>query len=208
MDAQWSDLGSWNAISKFLPKNPDQNSLIGDVYALNTNNTTVLSNYRAVAVVGTSNLIIIETSDAVLIVNKENTTDIKLLTTEILKNKSDLLKLHRKSFRPWGWFDILENDNFFKVKRLFIKPKSSLSLQSHQHRSEHWVVISGIASIVIGKKTLELKENESIYIQKNEIHRLANNTNMPLEIIEVQTGEYLGEDDIKRFRDNYGRSIN
>jgi len=206
MKAGWSDLGSWNAISKFLPVNADRNSLIGDTYVLNACDTTILSNYRTVAAIGTNNLIIIETSDAVLVVNKENTSDIRLLTQEILKNKSYLLKLHRKSFRPWGWFDILESDHFFKVKRLFIKPKNSLSLQSHKHRAEHWVVISGRASIIIGKKTIQLKENESIYISKNEIHRLANDTNLPLEIIEVQTGEYLGEDDIKRYSDIYGRS--
>ena len=147
----------------------------------------------------------VETSDAVLVTKRDDIAGIKEVVSTLKKSKREEYDLHRKVYRPWGWYDTVEEGVGFKVKRILVNPGASLSLQKHNHRSEHWVVIRGVAEIVNGDKNLTLRENQSTYIPQGTKHRLINHGSIPLEIIEVQTGEYLGEDDIVRYDDNYGR---
>jgi mannose-1-phosphate guanylyltransferase/mannose-6-phosphate isomerase len=158
-----------------------------------------------VAVVGVKNLIIVETPDAVLIADRNQDQHIKVLVEGLVEDQREEQLFHRKVNRPWGWYDSIDAGENFKVKRIYVKPGASLSLQKHQSRAEHWVVVKGIAEITNGEKTITLKENESTFIPQGQLHRLRNSTNLPLEIIEVQSGEYLGENDIIRYDDTYGR---
>lgn len=205
LDAGWSDLGSFDALDEIEEKDKDDNILKGDVVSLNTKNTIAIASKKNVSLLGVSDLIVIETADAVLVANRNDAQSIKDLVNLLAKNHQHLLNEHTKENRPWGWFEILEEGDTFKVKRIHINPGKSISLQRHQHRSEHWVVIKGTASVIKGDQTFELTENESIFITKNQTHRLTNNTNNLLQIIEVQSGDYLGEDDIERLEDKYGR---
>jgi mannose-1-phosphate guanylyltransferase/mannose-6-phosphate isomerase len=155
--------------------------------------------------VGVENLIVVETPDAVLVADKTRSQDVKHIVTQLQKTKREEHTLHRKVYRPWGWYDSIDEGGRFKVKRIQVKPKASLSLQKHYHRAEHWIVVTGTAEITNGDKVLTLTENQSTYIPVGQVHRLANPCNAPLEIIEVQSGSYLGEDDIVRYEDKYGR---
>lgn len=206
LDAGWSDLGAWDAVWNVLPKDAQGNAHTGDVLATDSHNTLVHASSRLVSLVGVSDLVVIETADAVLVADKSRSQDVKHIVTALTQQKREEHTLHRKVHRPWGWYDSIDEGGRFKVKRIQVKPKASLSLQKHHHRAEHWIVVTGTAEITNGDKVLTLTENQSTYIPLGAVHRLANPGNIPLEIIEVQSGSYLGEDDIVRFEDTYGRA--
>ena len=205
LDAGWSDLGSFDALDEIEDKDKNGNIFKGDVVSLNTKNTIAITSKKNVSLLGLENLIVIETADSVLVANKNDAQSIKELVKVLEKNHQHLLNELTRVNRPWGWFETLKEDKSFKVKRIQINPGKSISLQRHEKRSEHWVVVLGKAIVQKDKKEFELNQNESTYIDKNEIHRLSNMSNEVLQIIEVQSGEYLGEDDIERLEDNYGR---
>lgn len=205
LDAGWSDLGAWDAVWDVLPKDEHGNAHVGDVLTAHSHNTLVHASSRLVSLVGVSNLIVVETPDAVLVADKARSQDVKHIVAQLQSTHREEHTLHRKVQRPWGWYDSIDEGGRFKVKRIQVKPGASLSLQKHHHRAEHWIVVKGTAEITNGEKVLLLTENQSTYIPLGEVHRLANPGSIPLEIIEVQSGSYLGEDDIVRFEDNYGR---
>jgi mannose-1-phosphate guanylyltransferase/mannose-6-phosphate isomerase len=205
LDAGWNDLGAWDAVWNVLPKDEAGNAHLGDVLTTDSKNTLVHATSRLVSLVGVENLIVVETPDAVLVADKTRSQDVKHIVTQLQKTQREEHTLHRKVHRPWGWYDSIDEGVRFKVKRIQVKPKASLSLQKHHHRAEHWIVVTGTAEITNGDKVLTLTENQSTYIPLGEVHRLANPGTIPLEIIEVQSGSYLGEDDIVRFEDTYGR---
>jgi mannose-1-phosphate guanylyltransferase/mannose-6-phosphate isomerase len=205
LDAGWNDLGAWDAVWNVLPKDEAGNAHLGDVLTTDSRNTLVHATSRLVSLVGVENLIVVETPDAVLVAEKTRSQDVKHIVTQLQKTKREEHTLHRKVHRPWGWYDSIDEGGRFKVKRIQVKPKASLSLQKHHHRAEHWIVVTGTAEITNGDKVLTLTENQSTYIPVGEVHRLVNPGTITLEIIEVQSGSYLGEDDIVRFQDNYGR---
>ena len=207
LDAGWSDLGAWDAVWNVLPKDEHGNAHVGDVLTTHSHNTLVHASSRLVSLVGVSDLIVVETPDAVLVADKTRSQDVKHIVSQLQKTKREEHTLHRKVHRPWGWYDSIDEGGRFKVKRIQVKPGASLSLQKHHHRAEHWIVVKGTAEITNGEKVLILTENQSTYIPLGEVHRLANPGTIPLEIIEVQSGSYLGEDDIVRFEDNYGRTF-
>jgi len=206
LDAGWNDLGAWDAVWNVLPKDDQGNAHLGDVLSTDSRNTLVHASSRLVSLVGVEDLIVIETPDAVLVADKTRSQDVKHIVTQLQKTKREEHTLHRKVHRPWGWYDSIDEGGRFKVKRIQVKPKASLSLQKHHHRAEHWIVVKGTAEITNGDKTILLTENQSTYIPLGEVHRLSNPGTIPLEIIEVQSGSYLGEDDIVRFEDHYGRT--
>ncbi len=206
LDAGWSDLGAWDAVWSVLPKDQLGNAHMGDVLTTDSRNTLVHASSRLVSLVGVQDLIVIETPDAVLVADKNRSQDVKHIVTQLQTSRREEHTLHRKVHRPWGWYDSIDEGGRFKVKRIQVKPKASLSLQKHHHRAEHWIVVKGTAEITNGDKVLLLTENQSTYIPLGEVHRLANPGTIPLEIIEVQSGSYLDEDDIVRFDDNYGRT--
>ncbi|CAM8649540.1 {ManC} Mannose-1-phosphate guanylyltransferase [Burkholderiales bacterium] len=206
LDAGWSDLGAWDAVWNVLPKDDHGNAHVGDVLTTDSRNTLVHASSRLVTLVGVSDLVVIETADAVLVADKSRSQDVKLIVAKLQNTKREEQTLHRKVHRPWGWYDSIDEGGRFKVKRIQVKPNASLSLQKHHHRAEHWIVVTGTAEITNGYKVLTLTENQSTYIPLGEVHRLANPGSIPLEIIEVQSGSYLGEDDIVRFEDTYGRT--
>lgn len=203
--AGWNDIGSWSALWEIDPKDCQGNAIKGDVIAHDSRNSLIHAESRLVAAVGIENLVIIETKDAVLIADKESSQDVKAIV-DLLKAEQRCQSLHhRVIYRPWGRFDSIEEGERFKVKRITVKPGEKLSLQMHHHRAEHWIVVSGTAIVTKNGETKTISENESIYIHVGEIHALENPGKIPLELIEVQTGSYLGEDDIVRFDDRYGR---
>lgn len=206
LDAGWSDLGAWDAVWNVLPKDENGNAHVGDVLTTHSRNTLVHASSRLVSLVGVSDLIVVETPDAVLVADKARSQDVKHIVSQLQAIKREEYTLHRKVHRPWGWYDRIDEGGRFKVKRIQVKPGASLSLQKHHHRAEHWIVVKGTAEITNGSKVLLLTENQSTYIPLGEVHRLANPGSIPLEIIEVQSGSYLGEDDIVRFEDTYGRA--
>lgn len=206
LNAGWSDLGAWDAVWSVLPKDPYGNAYVGDVQTTDCCNTLVHATSRLVALVGVQNLVVVETPDAVLVADRSRSQDVKQIVNALQQEKREELTLHRKVNRPWGWYDSIDEGGRFKVKRIQVNPGASLSLQKHHHRAEHWVVVSGTAEITCGEKKLLLTENQSTYIPLGTVHRLANPGTISLEIIEVQSGSYLGEDDIVRFEDYYGRS--
>jgi len=206
LNAGWSDLGAWDAVWSVLPKDAQGNAHVGDVLTTDSRNTLVHASSRLVTLVGVSDLIVVETSDAILVADKSCSQDVKHIVAQLQNTQRKEHTLHRKVHRPWGWYDSIDEGGRFKVKRIQVKPKASLSLQKHHHRAEHWIVVTGTAEITNGDKVLTLTENQSTYIPLGEVHRLANPGTIPLEIIEVQSGGYLGEDDIVRFEDNYGRN--
>ncbi len=205
LDAGWSDLGSWDAVWNASPKDERGNAHVGDVLTTQSRNNLVHASSRLVSLVGVENLIVIETPDAVLVADKAHSQDVKHIVAQLQNTKREEHTLHRKVHRPWGWYDSIDEGGRFKVKRIQVKPGASLSLQKHHHRAEHWIVVKGTAEIINGDKVLLLSENQSTYIPLGEVHRLGNPGTIPLEIIEVQSGSYLGEDDIVRFEDHYGR---
>ncbi|WP_374334951.1 mannose-1-phosphate guanylyltransferase/mannose-6-phosphate isomerase [Leeia sp.] len=206
LNAGWNDLGAWDAVWGVLPKDASGNAHVGDVLATDCRNTLVHASGRLVSLVGVQDLVVVETPDAVLVADKSHSQNVKHIVNALQQQKREEQVLHRKVHRPWGWYDSIDEGGRFKVKRIQVKPGASLSLQKHHHRAEHWVVVSGTAEVTCGDKTLLLTENQSTYIPLGEVHRLANPGTIPLEIIEVQSGSYLGEDDIVRFADHYGRS--
>jgi mannose-1-phosphate guanylyltransferase/mannose-6-phosphate isomerase len=205
LNAGWNDLGAWDAVWQSLPKDQSGNVHFGDVVTTDSKNTLVHASSRLVTVVGVDDVIVIETADAVLVTHKSRSQQVKNIVNTLISTGRGEHALHRKVNRPWGWYDSIDEGERFKVKRIQVKPKASLSLQKHHHRAEHWIVVKGTAEITTGNKTILLTENQSTYIPLGEVHRLANPGTVPLEIIEVQSGSYLGEDDIVRIEDNYGR---
>ncbi|MBU3574755.1 mannose-1-phosphate guanylyltransferase/mannose-6-phosphate isomerase [Polynucleobacter sp. UK-Mo-2m-Kol15] len=206
LNAGWNDLGAWDAVWQVGKKDERGNVTSGDTLLSNTNNSIVHASSRLVSTVGVDNLVIIETADAVLVADRANSQDVKSIVNQLEQQQREEKNLHRKVARPWGWYDSVDEGERFKVKRIQVKPGASLSLQMHHHRAEHWIVVKGTAEITNGEKVIILTENQSTYIPQGQTHRLANPGKTALEIIEVQSGSYLGEDDIVRFEDNYGRS--
>jgi mannose-1-phosphate guanylyltransferase/mannose-6-phosphate isomerase len=207
LDAGWDDLGAWDAVWNALPKDECGNAHLGDVVTIDSRNTLVHASGRLVSLVGVDNLIVVETPDAVLVADKTSSQEVKLIVTTLQKTGREEHNLHRKVHRPWGWYDCIDEGGSFKVKRILVKPGASLSLQKHSRRAEHWIVVKGVAEITNGGRVFTLSENQSTYIALGEVHRLANPGATPLEIIEVQSGDYLGEDDIVRLEDGYGRNL-
>jgi mannose-1-phosphate guanylyltransferase/mannose-6-phosphate isomerase len=209
LDAGWSDLGAWDAVwqvNKDDKQDSQGNVTCGDALLTDTHNTFVHASSRLVGAVGVSDLIIVETSDAVLVADRSQSQSVKKLVQQLEGQKREELSLHRQVHRPWGWYDNIDEGERFKVKRIQVNPGASLSLQKHHYRAEHWIVVKGVAEITNGDKTFMLTENQSTFIPLGKVHRLANPGAIPLEIIEVQSGSYLGEDDIVRYEDNYGRN--
>jgi mannose-1-phosphate guanylyltransferase/mannose-6-phosphate isomerase len=205
LDVGWSDVGSWSSLFDALPADEEGNVLQGDVMVHDTHDCYVHSTSRLVAAVGMDDHIIVETKDAILVAPKDRVQDVKDLVGMIRKSGRSESALHREVFRPWGSYDSIDNGERFQVKRLSVKPGGVLSLQMHHHRAEHWIVVQGTARITRNDETFLLSENESTYIPIGATHRIENPGKMPLHLIEVQSGSYLGEDDIVRFEDNYGR---
>jgi mannose-1-phosphate guanylyltransferase/mannose-6-phosphate isomerase len=206
LNAGWNDLGAWDAVWQVGNQDGSGNVITGDTIIINSKNSLVHSSGRLVGAVGVDNLIIVETADAVLVVDRKNSQDVKNIVNQLDLQKRVEKNLHRKVARPWGWYDSVDEGERFKVKRIQVKPGASLSLQMHHHRAEHWIVVRGIAEITNGDQVITLTENQSTYIPQGQTHRLSNPGQTPLEIIEVQSGDYLSEDDIVRFEDSYGRS--
>ena len=205
LSAGWSDVGAWDALWQVLPKDQFGNVSQGDVMLQDCANTLVLSEGRLLACVGVSDLVVVETADAVLVSHKDKTQDVKKIVDRLRTEKRAEGSIHRKVFRPWGWYDGIDAGERFQVKRIVVKPGSSLSLQMHHHRAEHWIVVSGTARVTRGDESFLLSENQSTFIPLGIKHRLENPGRVALEMIEVQSGSYLGEDDIVRLEDDYGR---
>ena len=204
--AGWNDLGAWDAVWQVLPKDARGNAHVGDAIISDSDNTLVHATSRLVAVVGLKDVIVVETPDAVLVASREKSQDVKAIVNRLGSQKRGEQTLHRKVHRPWGWYDSIDSGPRDQVKRIMVKPGAALSLQMHHHRAEHWIVVTGTAEVTVGTKVILLTENQSTYIPLGETHRLRNPGKVPLEIIEVQSGSYLGEDDIVRFEDTYGRT--
>jgi mannose-1-phosphate guanylyltransferase/mannose-6-phosphate isomerase len=203
--AGWSDVGAWDSLWQVLPKDSEGNASQGDVLLHNCRNTLVMSGGRLVACVGVEDVVVVETPDAILVVHKNKTQDVKKIVDSLKLEGRSEGRLHRKVFRPWGWYDGIDAGERFQVKRIVVKPGASLSLQMHHHRAEHWIVVRGTAQVTRGDSSYLVSENESTFIPLGTRHRLENPGCVPLEMIEVQSGSYLGEDDIVRFEDIYGR---
>lgn len=208
LNAGWSDLGAWDALWQALAHDGAGNALRGDALALDCKDTLLMSSGRLVAGLGLRGLVVIETPDAVLVAPQNRVQEVKQLVTQLKQSSRRLADSHRKVHRPWGSYDSIDAGARFQVKRIVVKPGASLSLQMHHHRAEHWIVVSGTAEVTNGEKTFLLAENESTYIPLGHTHRLRNPGKVPLELVEVQSGSYLGEDDIVRFDDTYGRVEN
>ena len=206
LNAGWNDLGAWEAVWQVTPKDAKGNASVGDAIVKDSSNTLIHATSRLVSAVGLDNVVVIETPDAVLVASRERSQDVKLIVNQLNAQGRGEQTLHRKVHRPWGWYDSIDHGPRHQVKRIMVKPGASLSLQMHHHRAEHWIVVSGTAEVTNGDKVILLAENQSTYIPLGQTHRLANPGKVPLEIIEVQSGSYLGEDDIVRFEDTYGRS--
>lgn len=205
LDAGWSDIGSWSALWEIGEKDGHGNVCKGDVLAFNTQNSLIHAEHKLVATVGVENLVVVETKDAVLVVHKDKVQDVKKVVEAIKNSGRHEHMNHREVYRPWGVYDSIEAGGRYQVKRITVKPGAKLSVQMHHHRAEHWVVVSGTARVTNGEKTFLVTENESTFIPIGEVHALENPGKIPLELIEVQSGSYLGEDDIVRFEDHYGR---
>lgn len=205
-DFGWSDIGSWTAISQLVEPDAHNNRTVGEAILVDSRNTFVQSEDRLVAGVGLDNLMIIDTPDALLVAHPDRAQDVKKVVTQLKASGHDAYRLHRTVARPWGTYTVLEEGPRFKIKRIVVKPGASLSLQMHHHRSEHWIVVSGMAKVTNGERDIYVNTNESTYIPAGHPHRLENPGLLELVMIEVQSGEYLGEDDIVRFDDRYGRA--
>ena len=203
--AGWSDVGAWDSLWQVLPKDDKGNVSQGDVLLHDCRNTLVISEGRLVACVGIEDVVVVETPDAILVVHKNKTQDVKKIVDSLKREGRPEWQLHRKVFRPWGWYDGVDAGERFQVKRIVVKPGAALSLQMHHHRAEHWIVVRGTAQVTRGDASYLVSENESTFIPLGTRHRLGNPGCVPLEMIEVQSGSYLGEDDIVRFEDVYGR---
>lgn len=206
MSAGWSDVGAWDALWEVMDKDESGNACHGDTVLEGCANSLIYGGDRLVAGVGLNNVIVVETPDAVLVADKSRTQDVKAIVSRLKADGRSLAQNHRKIYRPWGWYDSIDCGERFQVKHIVVNPGAKLSLQMHHHRAEHWIVVKGTAEVTNGEKVFLLSENESTYIPLGHVHRLANPGKLPLEMIEVQSGSYLGEDDIKRFEDTYGRT--
>ncbi len=205
LDAGWSDIGSWSALWEVSPKDTQGNTLKGDVLTEDTHDTLVHASHRLVAAVGVRDLVIVETKDAVMVAHKDHVQDVKLIVDQIKRQGRGEHFNHREVYRPWGYYDSVDSGTRYQVKHITVKPGGKLSVQMHHHRAEHWIVVSGTAKVTNGDSTFLVTENQSTYIPIGQVHALENPGKMPLELIEVQSGGYLGEDDIVRFEDRYGR---
>ena len=203
---QWSDVGSWNAVADLTRADAEGNRIEGKGITMHANNTFVYAPSRTVVALGTKDLLIVDTSDALLVVHRNYAEGVKEVVSLLENSRLSEAVTHRKVARPWGWYDSVDKGERFQVKRIGVKPGASLSLQKHHHRAEHWIVVAGIAEVTRGKETYLLSENQSTYIPIGEVHRLKNPGKVYLEMIEVQSGAYLGEDDIVRLDDTYGRA--
>jgi len=206
LQAGWSDVGAWDALHAVLPHDAQGNAAVGETLMHNTEDSLVFATSRLVATAGLKHIAVVETPDAVLVVDLRQTQDVKNIVARLQSEGHALAGSHRKVHRPWGWYDSIDSGERFQVKRIVVNPGASLSLQMHHHRAEHWIVVKGTAEVTNGERVLILSENQSTYIPLGQTHRLANPGKLPLEIIEVQSGSYLGEDDIVRFNDTYGRA--
>jgi len=206
LEASWSDLGTWSALYDVSPKDMNQNVLKGDILAEDTSNSFIRSENRTIAALGLEDIVIIDTADSILVSKKSQSHEVGRIVSELKNQNKESVHLHRKVYRPWGWYESIERGDTFQVKRISVNPGSKLSLQSHKFRSEHWIVVKGTAKVTCESQEFSLQENESTYIPLGAKHRLENSTNESVEIIEIQIGSYLGEDDIKRYDDDYGRS--
>lgn len=205
LDAGWSDVGAWSAVWEAGQQDAAGNVLRGDVLVQDAHHNLVYSEQRLVAVLGVDNLVVVDTKDATLVAHRDKVQDVKLLVEQLQAQQRPEALLHREVFRPWGSYDCIDGAERYQVKRITVNPGEKLSLQMHYHRAEHWIVVRGTAKVRCGDKTMLLTENQSTYIPLGKVHSLANPGKVPLEIIEVQSGSYLGEDDIVRFEDRYGR---
>lgn len=203
--AGWNDLGAWDAVWQVAPRDADGNATHGDALVVDSRGVLVHATSRLVGVVGLADVVVVETADAVLVADRARSQEVKKIVGRLGAEQRGEHALHRKVHRPWGWYDSIDLGERFQVKRIMVKPGASLSLQMHHHRAEHWIVVSGTAEVRVGDETRLLTENQSTYIPLGQVHRLANPGKVPLEIVEVQSGSYLGEDDIVRFEDTYGR---
>jgi len=204
LDAGWSDVGSWSALWEVNAKDENHNALTGDVFLHNTSNCYINTDEKLVAAVGVENLVIVNTKDAVLVIDKSKVQDVKKVVEYLKKNTRSEYRRHRESYRPWGRSDIVVNEDRFNVNRITVKPGGMFSLQMHYHRAEHWVVLSGTAKVTLEDKSYLITENQSTFIPIGSVHMLENPGKIPLELLEIQSGSYLGEDDIIRLKDHYG----
>ena len=205
VDIGWSDVGSWSALHDVGDVDDKGNTLIGDVKSGLTTNSYVRANNRLVVTLGVDNMIVVDTDDALLVANRDNVQDIKAIVEQLSEENREEVNLHKSVYRPWGHYQGIDAGPHYQVKRITVSPAAAISLQLHHHRSEHWIVVSGTAKVTRGDEEFVISENESTYIPLGEKHRLENIGKIPLRLIEVQTGSYLGEDDIVRFEDIYGR---
>ena len=205
LNAGWNDIGNWSALYQIGEKDKNKNVIKGNAITMETTNSYINANHHMVATIGLDNIIIVDTVDATLVASKDKTQQVKQIVEQLQQRKRTEEQLHRKVYRPWGWYDTIDNGHCFKVKRICVNPGASISLQKHQYRSEHWVIVNGIAKITSEDSIKTLVENQSTYIPIGALHRLENPGEVHLELIEVQTGSCLTEDDIVRFEDEYGR---
>ncbi len=206
LDADWSDVGSWSSLWEISDQDENGNAIKGDVFTHEANNNLLVAENRLLTVIGCDDLIVVETSDAVMVLPKDRAQDVKKVVEFLKKEQRDESLMHRRVYRPWGCYEGIDEGERFQVKRITVKPGESLSLQMHHHRAEHWIVVSGTAIVTKGDEEIMLSENQSTYIPLGVTHRLVNPGSIPLELIEVQSGSYLGEDDIVRFEDIYNRA--
>lgn len=206
LDAGWSDVGSWSALWEVSNKDEFGNAISGDSFLSDTKNCYINTDEKLIAAIGVENLVIVNTKDAVLVVDKSKVQDVKKIVEYLKDNNRSEYRRHRESYRPWGRSDMVVSESRFNVNRITVKPGGSFSLQMHHHRAEHWVVLSGTAKVMIGDKTFLITENQSTFIPIGSIHQLENPGKIPLELLEIQSGSYLGDDDIIRIKDHYGRS--
>ena len=205
MDVGWNDIGSWSSLWDISKKDFNGNAIYGDVLLNNTHNSYIRSESMLVAAIGLDNLVIVATKDVIMVAHKNSVDDVKIITKDLERDARSEWALNREVFRPWGKFDAIDSGKRYQVKRITVKPGAKLSVQMHHHRAEHWVIVSGTARVTKGNKSFLLSENESTYIPVGVVHALENPGKVELELIEIQSGIYLGEDDIVRFEDRYGR---
>ena len=205
LDAGWNDVGSWTSLWDVGDKDQADNVAVGDAMLYDAKSSYVRADGQLVAAVGVEDLVIVSTKDAVLVAHKDRVQDVKVIADQLKSESRSEWEVHREVYRPWGKYDSIDNGMRYQVKRITVKPGAKLSVQMHHHRAEHWVVVSGVAQVTKGESTFLLSENESTYIPIGTKHSLENTGASPLEIIEIQSGSYLGEDDIVRFEDWYGR---
>ena len=206
VNPDWNDLGSWRSLLDQLPKTIAGNVETGDVLCIDGNNNYVYAEHKLVSLLGIENLVVVDTKDALLVAHKDRVEDVKLIVQALDREQRPETRQHREVYRPWGKYDAMDSDERFQVKRITVKPRAKLSLQMHHHRAEHWVVVKGTAKVTIDGVDSLVSENESVYIPIGAVHSLENPGKIPIELIEIQTGSYLGEDDIVRIEDRYGRA--